>query len=499
MRCLLVCPSSVGYPPVVHARVPAVLLPLVDRPFLQHVVERLAGLGVTELELLLAEHPEAVERLLGDGSRWGLRAHVHLLRDPADPYTRLSLACAPEADQGVLLVHGDRLPGPCFAAEQLLNAPAPVLVRHVDGDTARWSGWAWLPPGIAGALPTGLDEAALEAHLASLPGATTLDVARLLDVTSMSSLLAANRTVLEGEFPGLLLAGREVEPGVWLSRNVVLHPRARVVAPVHLGENVRVGAGTQVGPHAVVGHDSILDERCRVESAVVAPGSYVGEALDLVGVLVDRNLLVSAEHGVATTVTDRFILGSMTARPIVGWGTALTHRLLALLALALTLPLLLAALIGRAFSRRASVWFSLDALRQPAEPDEATWRTHRLRSLAPFDVQASRASCADLVLRVLPLLPAVVTGRLGLVGVPPRSPAAVRDLAPDWRDLVLRARAGVIWESHAIGARSDDERRAAESYYVVMPSLRHDLAVLAGYLRRVVADGARHAGRRGPT
>jgi len=473
-----------------------VLLPLIDRPFLQHVIERLVGVGVTELELLVADHPEAVEALVGDGSRWGLTARAHLLKDATDPYTRLRLACAPATDRGVLLVHGDRLPGPTLDAERLLAGPGPVLVRHTDGDAGRWSGWAWLPAGVAGALPARLDEAALEARLLALPATTFLDAPRLLDASSVPSLLAANRVVLDGEFPGLMLTGREVEPGVWLSRNVVLHPRAHVVPPVHLGENVRVGDGTQVGPHAVVGRDSILDERCRVESAVVSPSSYVGEALDLVDVLVDRNLLVSAEHGVATTVTDRFILGSMTTRPVLGWGASLVHRLLALLVLAVAWPLGVLALLARAFSRRARVWCELDALVQPAEPDETTWRTRRLRALAPLDVTSSRASFSDLVLRVLPLLPAVVTGRLGLVGVPPRTPDALRDLPPDWRDLVLRAQAGVIWEAHAIGARSDDERRAAETYYVAMPSLRHDLRVLAGYVRRLVVCRAHRASRR---
>ena len=495
MKCVVVCPSGAEVPEAVRARGPAVLLPLVDRPFLQHVIERLVGLGVTSLELLVADHPDAVEALVADGSRWGCPAAVHLLRDASESSARLRLACSRGGDEGVLLVHGDRLPGPTLDAGRLVGADVPVLVRTgVDGQS-RWTGWAWLPPGVAAALPAGLDEAGLEGHLAALPGAIALDVPALLQATTVAALLTANADLLKGRFPGLLLTGREVEPGVWLSRNVVLHPRARVSPPVHLGENVRVGAGCQVGPHAILGRDSILDDRCRVERAVVAPGSYVGEALDLVGVLVDRNLLVSAELGVATTVTDRFILGSMRSRVEQGWSAALVLWSLSALLLAAGLPLLLLALAARAFSRRPAVWRTLDAVVLPAESDASTWRTRRLRALASLDVKASRATFTDLVHRVLPLLPAVLAGRLRLVGVPPRSPEALGELPVDWREVVLRAPAGVLWEAHAIGARSDDERRVAETCYVAMASLRHDLAIVLRYLRRALACGVGAAPR----
>lgn len=484
MRCVLVCPPGAGFPRAVTARGPALLLPLLDRPFLQHVIERLVGLGVRDLDLLAAEHPEAIDDLVGDGSRWGCRARVHLVRDGAHPYQRLRLAG--EDGAGVLLVHGDRLPGPALDLGVLAEASAPVLLQHDEGGRDRWTGWAWLPAGVASLVPEDLDEVGLEAFLRGVPRSSSRAVERVLEATTVGSVLTANRAVMDGVFPGLLLTGREVEPGVWLSRNVVLHPRARVTPPVHLCENVRIGAGTQVGPYAVIGRDSILDERCHVESAVVAPGSYVGEALDLVGVFVDRNLLVNVEHGVATTVTDRFILGSLTPSRAVGWGVALVHRAIALLLLLLGWPLLVGALLGRAYSRRATIWHTLDAVVLPAEPDEATWRTVHLRALAPLDVLASRASLADLVLRVLPLLPAVIRGRLGLVGVPPRDLESFRELPDDWRDLLLGAPLGVLWESHVVNAHSDDERRAAETYYAAVASLRHDLAIVAGYLRRVL-------------
>ena len=496
MKAVVVCPPDVGFPEAARARRSALLLPLIDRPFLQHVVERLVGLGVTSLEVLAAEHADAIEVLVGDGSRWGCPASMHLLRDAERPYERLRVSAA-VASEGLLLVHADRLPALSGAAPAFATSDVPVLVRDGGG---RWSGWAWLPPGAAAQLPAGLDEAGLEAHLAALPGADVRPVACVLEATSPSALLAANRAVQDGAFPGLLLTGREVEPGVWLSRNVVLHPRARITPPVYVGENVRVGAGTQLGPHAVVGRDCVLDDRSHLERAVVAPGGYVGEGLDLVDVIVERNLLINAEHAVATTVTDRFILGSLRPARRSGWGAALLMWSLALLLFLVGLPLLVLAVLARAFSRRPAIWHALDAVVQPAELDAATWRTRRLRALIPLEGRAAHASLSDLVLRVLPLLPEVLRGHLRLVGVPPRSAAALAALPPEWRHVVLRAPAGVLWEAHAIGARTDDERRAAETCWVVLPSLRHDLGLVGRYLASALAAGedAAPPGSEGP-
>ena len=59
-------------------RLPAALLPLVDRPFIQHVVEHLVDCGITEIHVVLSHLPEKVEALLGDGQRWGIRIRYSL-------------------------------------------------------------------------------------------------------------------------------------------------------------------------------------------------------------------------------------------------------------------------------------------------------------------------------------------------------------------------------------------------------------------------------------
>src|SRR5205814_657702 len=144
------------------------LLPLLDRPFLQHAVEVLAGLRLTDVHFVLGRHADAVERHLGTGARWGGTFHYHLTPDPDRP-AAVPLAC---------------------------------------------------------------------------------------------------KTLLRGEFPGVLESGREVRRGVRVGRGVSVSPSAVLVPPVFVGEGAVVRADAQVGPNAVVGAGCLIDAGAAVRDSV---------------------------------------------------------------------------------------------------------------------------------------------------------------------------------------------------------------------------------------
>src|SRR5271157_918369 len=94
-----------------NERQPAPLLPLLDRPFLQHVIEHLAGQKITRLDLVLSHLPEKIEHFVGDGKRWGCQVAFHLARDPERPYRQLKTMSLEEAaTEPILLGHADQLP-----------------------------------------------------------------------------------------------------------------------------------------------------------------------------------------------------------------------------------------------------------------------------------------------------------------------------------------------------------------------------------------------------
>ncbi len=258
----------------------AALRPVLDRPILQHLVERLVDQGVRELEVVVSDHPEAVRALLGDGRRWGVSVRYQLARDGARPAAALKRAARGGLDP-VALAMGDTLVPAALPIGSphatVFCTPGPADDENGAAAGPQWSGLAWAPPRLFEELPDATRVAEIGPWLidrAHACGAIRAVPGRLSTRTPRE-WIAAQSAALAGEVSGLLFDGRESEPGVWLGRNVRVEPGVRLVAPVWVGENTRVEGFATLGPGAAVGAGSIVGPTARVESAVVLPGTYV--------------------------------------------------------------------------------------------------------------------------------------------------------------------------------------------------------------------------------
>jgi lipopolysaccharide/colanic/teichoic acid biosynthesis glycosyltransferase len=468
-----------------NERHPAPLLPLVDRPFLQHIVERLVNQGITRFDFVLSHHPEKIEHFLGDGQRWGCKFVFHLARDAARPY-RVLRTMNYEENEPLLLGHADRLP-----ALTLRDTAVTPPLLFCEEERAEWTGWALLAPEHVATLPPDVDEAGLRVHLEG-GGAARHEVSRALSFRTFGDILAAHQAVLAKEHDGLLLTGREVEPGIWLSRNVVLHPTAEVVPPVYIGEDCQIGAGVKLGPRAVVGHGCVLDTHSTVTNSLIFPGSYVGEALELADVIVDKNRLINARVGGAVTIADNFILGNLADDHLRRAAARVVAGIVAVILLLLASPVLLATALFLKLRHAGPVLHRKEVVRLAAVEGTA-WSTFGLLSFLPAAEMKRHStgvvapSLRDLLLRFLPGLLNVVRGDLGLVGVPSRSREEIELLPHDWRVLYLRGKAGLATEAsiYCRPEASEEELYAADAYYVASSGWRQDFKVLFGYLARV--------------
>jgi NDP-sugar pyrophosphorylase family protein len=483
MRAIILATGNAPGTAPLNEHYPTPLFPLVDRPFLQHVIEYCINQGVTQFDFVLSHLPEKIEHYCGDGKRWGSRFTYHLARDPAHPYRLLKALQLDGGSEGRLLLgHADRL-SRLDLHEATAAGTLPLLFSWND-DTGpatrqRWTGWALLAPEHITGLPRDADEAELEAYLRSQAGERSWrDVPRPLSMATFDDILAAHRNVLAKTFPGLFLSGREADPGIWLSRNVKLHPTAHLVPPVFVCENCSIGAGAELGPNAVIGKDCFLDSHARVANSVIFPGSYVGELLEVEDVILDKNRLINVRLGGAA-VTDGFT--DRSDDQFFPWTVLMFARLAALLLLLLATPvLLLTALCLKLTGRRVLCW--REAVQLPAPPEERRWRTFQLLS---FDADAPSGqgvpcSIRALLLRFLPSLIHIVKGELHFVGVPPRTREEIQLLQHDWQTLVLRGKVGILTEASVrYGTAIDaDDQYASENCYVATASWRYDLKLL---------------------
>jgi hypothetical protein len=317
----------------------APLAPVLDRPFLQHVVEQLVDRGVDRICILLPDEWQEARDLLGDGSRWGIQVSVQMLQD-RPRQADFETACACEG--GLQVLFGDlcRLPALPEQGQDLIGGDAawPSLYFHDEGDRSEWTGWARLQsrdlPHFAAAVAGGADwRSAMQAGGLSLKK-VFLEGASL-SCESASAILQSNRIALAGGYSGLYWDGVEARPGVKVARGVHLPSDAVLHAPCYLGEECWVGRGCQIGPYAVLGKRSVVERGTLVGRSVVAEETYLGPGLEVRDSLVRANVIQNTRLGTELHIEERFVASSLRAPLMPGhwWKYALVPGLTGLLLL----------------------------------------------------------------------------------------------------------------------------------------------------------------------
>src|SRR5580658_1934752 len=112
------------------------LPPLLDRPFLQHVIESIAEAGADEIDVILSQASGLVQDSLGNGNRWGVALRYHQIPPEASPYEAIStLDIGGHRESSILLAQADVLPQ--LEREATTGHRAPLFFCWRDG-VARW-------------------------------------------------------------------------------------------------------------------------------------------------------------------------------------------------------------------------------------------------------------------------------------------------------------------------------------------------------------------------
>ncbi|HTF67186.1 MAG TPA: NDP-sugar synthase [Edaphobacter sp.] len=474
--------------------VPVSLLPLGDRPFLQHVIEFFALQGISSFEFILEHAPQQIEAYLGDGSRWGCRFRCHLVSQPERPYRCLRII-AEAKTAPTFLVHADQVPYIQLAEYAVHKQPILFCIDREGNGSSKlsvtWGGGILFPTGISDESIAGCSRQTLTSHLQDLESqglATATFVPDWISLRTPRDLLVSQRKLLNREFSELMIGGTENDPKLWVSRNVVINPSARIVPPAYLGPNCRIGPAAQIGPNAVISGNSFIDAHTSIQNSLVTAGSYVGERLELDEVIIDRNLLVNVKLGTGLTITENFLLGRMAGPSGRRWFVTVLESIFAILLILLLLPFYCAlAVYLLTFGQKRLA--RVKVVRLPATGDPRMWQTFNLPFVKAVDwTRCVPAGWASFFFRFLPGLPAVARARLNLVGLPPRTVDEIRNLPQDWRSLYLHGNLGLITEASLILTNQPDETEIylAEACYCAAATWKHDFGLFFRYFLRLI-------------
>jgi mannose-1-phosphate guanylyltransferase/phosphomannomutase len=307
------------------ANQPKPLLPVVNKPIMEHVLRLLKRHGFDETIVTVQFLASMVRTYFGDGDELGM--HLSYATEESPLGTAGSVKNAEEAlrDDAFLVISGDaltdidlakvvaahrergalvtvcltRVPDPLefgivitdeqTRIERFLEKPSwgqvfsdtvntgiyvmePEVFRHVaKGEAVDWSGDVFPALVEAGAPVYGyVAEGYWE------------------DVGTHESYLKVQADVLNRKVE-VEIDGFEVSPGVWVGEGAEVDVEAVVRGPVYIGGYAKVEAGAELREYTVLGNNVVVKGGAFLDRAVVHDNAFIGAHVNLRGCVIGKN------------------------------------------------------------------------------------------------------------------------------------------------------------------------------------------------------------------
>ena len=325
---------------------PKPMVPVVNKPTIQHILELVQRHGINEVVITLAFMPRLIRNHLGDGSQLGMHIDYTVEETPAgtagsirlakdlldDTFMVISGDALTDFDlTGVIAFHRERQAMVTIALKSVGNPlEFGVVIVDEEGRIQRFlekPGWGQV---FSDTVNTGIYiiEPEVFDHI---PEGQPYDFSHDLfpklfemkkplygmvcdgywqDIGSLEQFLQANRDALDGKVkltpPGVRLRGN-----IWVDQGAALDSLENVEGPAVIGKNVRLDPGARVLAHAVLGDNVVLRSGAQVGSSVLGENVYLAAGAVVQGAVLGDAVEVHENAYIAegAVIGDRTIVG----------------------------------------------------------------------------------------------------------------------------------------------------------------------------------------------
>jgi len=307
------------------ANQPKPLLPVANRPIMEHVLRLLKKHGFEETVVTVQFLAALVRNYFGDGEDVGMRLQYATEESPLGTAGSVKNAEDALRDDTFLVISGDALTDMdlsemvrfhrdkgALVTVGLTRVPDPlefgIVITEEDGRIQRFLEKPTWGQVFSDTVNTGVYIMEPEV-LAEVSAKESVDWShdvfpKLLqrgapiygwvsdryweDVGTHESYLKAQADVLARRVE-VDIAGFEVSPGVWLGEGAAVDPDAVLTGPVVVGEYAKIEAGAHIREYSVIGANVVVKEGAFVHRAVVHNNVFVGPGTTLRGCVVGKN------------------------------------------------------------------------------------------------------------------------------------------------------------------------------------------------------------------
>jgi mannose-1-phosphate guanylyltransferase/phosphomannomutase len=307
------------------ANQPKPMLPVANRPIMEHVLRLLRKHGLTETVVTVQFLASIVRNYFGDGEDFGMTLQYATEETPLGTAGSVKNAEDALRDEPFLVISGDALTDidlsdlikfhkdrQALVTVALARVPDPlefgIVIMDDDGRIQRFLEKPTWGQVFSDTVNTGIYVMEPEV-LAEVPAGEVVDWSadvfpKLLergaplygwiadgyweDIGSHESYLKAQADVLSGKVD-VEIDGFEVSPGVWVAEGAEVDQEAVLKGPLCIGDYAKIEAGAQLREFTVVGSNVIVKEGAFLHRAVVHNNVYIGRSVTLRGCVVGKN------------------------------------------------------------------------------------------------------------------------------------------------------------------------------------------------------------------
>lgn len=302
---------------------PKPMLPLANRPMMEHILGLLKRHGFDEVVVTVAFMARAIRTYFGDGSEFGVKISYATEDTPLGTAGSVRNAMD-QLDERFLVISGDVLTdvdlsaivkshedNDALATIGLVRVENPlefgIVITRDDGSIERFLEKPTWGQVFSDTINTGIF--VLEPEIFEhIPPDRSVDFSgevfpKLLDegrrvfgavaegywedVGTLDAYVRAHKDVLDRKVV-VDIDGFRLGEHVWVGEGADVHPDAHVEGPAVIGPNCRIEAGAHLGEYSVLGANVKVRGDARLERVVVHDNAYLGEQCRLSGAVVGR-------------------------------------------------------------------------------------------------------------------------------------------------------------------------------------------------------------------
>ena len=327
---------------------PKPIVPIFERPFLHYQLDLLKQVPeIDEVILSLNYQPRRIEEVFGDGADLGIK--IRYVVEPVPLGTAGAIKYAGDKlTESVVVFNGDVMTQLDLAAVIRMHrerqARATIVLTPVDNPSAYGlvetdaqsnikrfiekpkpeeittnhinAGIYVLEPDTFDRIPSEVPWSIERSYFPSLIERNETFVAYIyngywIDIGTPEKYVQVHRDIMDGRFVAPPFAGL-TSPRRCIAPDVRIEEGATIGDPVFIDEGVLVKAGARLGPYAVLGRQTQVEEEATIERAIVWPNCRIGSQSSITDAVLGRqchigrnvSLNSGAVLGDKTTLTD---------------------------------------------------------------------------------------------------------------------------------------------------------------------------------------------------